>query len=121
METIRKIMGWGPWRDISTDYRSGSIFLLQYRRHINGKVKFRVEQSDTYFGQKPALKDLWGHKDVIIGDPESDVSFVGSCSDNVDLDTIIVDTSRPEPISRPSIKTDMLRDLRAKFGGTYGK
>jgi hypothetical protein len=34
---------WSRWEDISTGKMYGEIYLLQAKRHLNGKVKFRVE------------------------------------------------------------------------------
>lgn len=41
---------WGKWTDISTGAVSESRYLLQARRHKNGKVQFRVEEAKRVWG-----------------------------------------------------------------------
>jgi hypothetical protein len=50
---------WGQWTDISTGAIHQTRYLLQARRHKNGKVQFRVEVSDTAWTcEKPTIEQL---------------------------------------------------------------
>ena len=50
---------WGKWTDISTGQYSHYNYILQVKRHINGKVKFRVAKSDcAWFCITPTLEQL---------------------------------------------------------------
>ena len=50
---------WGQWTDLSTCAWSGKKYLLQARRHKNGKLQFRVEISkDCYMCDIPSLEVL---------------------------------------------------------------
>lgn len=44
---------WGPWIDLSVGYFSNQHFLLQAKRHKNGKVKYRVEVSKHAYHTTP--------------------------------------------------------------------
>lgn len=50
---------WGKWCDISVGAIHESRYLLQARRHKNGKVEFRVEKSSTaWLCAAPTLEQL---------------------------------------------------------------
>lgn len=50
---------WGQWTDISTGAIHEVRYLLQARRHKNGRVQFRVEKSDSAWTcEKPTLEQL---------------------------------------------------------------
>jgi hypothetical protein len=39
---------WGQWTDISTGSLGSYKFILQSRRHKNGKIQMRVERAEAY-------------------------------------------------------------------------
>ena len=49
---------WGKWYDLGVGYASFKAFILQFRRHQNGKIQFRVVQSESYYGCELDLKKL---------------------------------------------------------------
>ena len=50
---------WGKWTDLSTGAVSEHRFLLQARRHRNGKIQFRVAKSPAAWAcEKPTLEQL---------------------------------------------------------------
>ena len=50
---------WGKWNDLSTGAIHEHRYLLQARRHKDGKVQFRVEKSPTAWDcEKPSIEDL---------------------------------------------------------------
>ena len=52
---------WGKWADISTGAIHEHRYLLQARRHKNGKVQFRVEKSAAAWNcAQPFIEDLKG-------------------------------------------------------------
>ncbi len=44
---------WSNWQDMSVSRINEHVFLLQARRHENGKVQFRVERSPDAWGCNP--------------------------------------------------------------------
>lgn len=50
---------WGQWTDLSTGAIHGEKYLLQARRHKNGRVQFRVEKSKGAWNcEKPTIEQL---------------------------------------------------------------
>lgn len=50
---------WGQWIDLSTTGYMGYKYLLQARRHKDGRVQYRVEKSkDCYTCLAPTLEQL---------------------------------------------------------------
>ena len=50
---------WGKWADISTGAVHDIRYLLQARRHKDGRVEFRVEMSSTAWDcDKPTIEQL---------------------------------------------------------------
>lgn len=50
---------WSKWTDLTVSSYFETRYLLQGRRHKNGKVQFRVTKSDAiYVAEKLELKDL---------------------------------------------------------------
>jgi hypothetical protein len=50
---------WGQWTDISTGAVSETKYLLQARRHKDGRIQFRVEKSDSAWTcEKPTIEQL---------------------------------------------------------------
>lgn len=50
---------WGKWNDLAIGKIHEHVYLLQFRRHANGKVQFRVEKSDAIWHiNEPVLEDL---------------------------------------------------------------
>lgn len=50
---------WGKWTDLSTGAIHEHRYLLQARRHENGRVQFRVERSPAAWTcNKPTLEQL---------------------------------------------------------------
>ena len=59
---------WGKWMDISTGAINEHRYLLQARRHDNGRVSFRIEHVDNAWGcavpTLEQLKDVKGGRNV---------------------------------------------------------
>jgi hypothetical protein len=50
---------WGQWIDLSTTSYIGYKYVLQARRHKNGKLQYRVEKStDSYTCANPTVEQL---------------------------------------------------------------
>ena len=50
---------WGQWTDLSSTGYMGYKYLLQARRHEDGRIQYRVEKSgDGYGGTTPTLEQL---------------------------------------------------------------
>tara|TARA_R110002020_G_scaffold344086_1_gene558404 strand:+ start:1531 stop:1716 length:186 start_codon:yes stop_codon:yes gene_type:complete len=50
---------WGKWTDISTGAVHETRYLLQARRHKDGRIQFRVEKSGTAWScDKPTIEQL---------------------------------------------------------------
>jgi hypothetical protein len=50
---------WGQWTDLSTTGYMGYKYLLQARRHKDGRIQYRVEKSkDCYTCNIPTLEQL---------------------------------------------------------------
>jgi hypothetical protein len=50
---------WGQWIDLSTTGYMGHKYLLQARRHKDGRIQYRVEKSeDSYTCNIPTLEQL---------------------------------------------------------------
>ena len=50
---------WGQWIDLSTTGYMGYKYLLQARRHKDGRIQYRVEKSeDSYTCTIPTLEQL---------------------------------------------------------------
>ena len=50
---------WGQWTDLSTGAIHETRYLLQARRHKDGRVQFRVEKSDSAWTcDKPTTDQL---------------------------------------------------------------
>ena len=50
---------WGQWTDLSTGAIHEHRYLLQARRHKDGRVEFRVEKSPTAWTcDKPTIEQL---------------------------------------------------------------
>ena len=50
---------WGQWTDLSTTMYMGNKYVLQGRRHKNGKLQYRVEKiEDSYTCPNPTLEQL---------------------------------------------------------------
>ena len=50
---------WGQWIDLSTTGYMGYKYLLQARRHKDGRIEYRVERSkDCYTCTIPTLEQL---------------------------------------------------------------
>lgn len=50
---------WGKWTDLTVSNYFETRYLLQGRRHIDGRVQFRVEKSPSIFvAEKLELRDL---------------------------------------------------------------
>jgi hypothetical protein len=41
---------WSKWQDLSLTYFPHNYYLIQFRRHENGKLEFRVETTKAFFG-----------------------------------------------------------------------
>lgn len=48
---------WGKWETLSMGTVSAQYFLLQARKHENGKVQFRVEVSKSAYGTDLAIAE----------------------------------------------------------------
>ena len=54
---------WSKWQDLECGQVAGTVYLLQFRRHNNGKVMFRVAKSQTFYGSVlEILSKLKGEK-----------------------------------------------------------
>jgi len=49
---------WGKWTDLTIGKVHEHVYLLQYRRHKNGKVQFRVEISKSVWGGEIPTLDM---------------------------------------------------------------
>ena len=49
---------WSKWRTIHIGHANYKAFALQIKEHQNGKIKFRVEASNSYYGEPITIKDL---------------------------------------------------------------
>ena len=50
---------WGKWNDISSGAVHETRYLLQARRHKDGRIQFRVQKSDTAWScDKPTIEQL---------------------------------------------------------------
>lgn len=50
---------WGQWTDLSTGAIHENRYILQARRHKDGRIKFRVEVSGTaWTTDKPTIEQL---------------------------------------------------------------
>jgi hypothetical protein len=48
---------WGKWTDLSIATWGNDVVLLQGRRHIDGRVKFRIARNPTYSSVAPITLD----------------------------------------------------------------
>lgn len=60
---------WGNWTDISADTINNKAYVLQAKRHINGKVKFRIAKQNGVWrgvlGFIDKLKDVTAKNNVV--------------------------------------------------------
>ena len=50
---------WSKWKDLNNGMLSDQYYLLQARRHENGKIQFRVAVSNKcYYGGELKINDL---------------------------------------------------------------
>lgn len=50
---------WSDWKDLKIGKVHEHVYLIQYRRHENGKIHFRVEKSQPIWGiEEPCINDL---------------------------------------------------------------
>lgn len=49
MKTVYNIFGWSTWKDIQIFTFGSTAYLLQGRKHKNGKTKFRVRKQGWSF------------------------------------------------------------------------
>lgn len=43
---------WSPWRDVCAGKYSNTFYLLQYKRHRNGKVRFRIAKARNFWANE---------------------------------------------------------------------
>lgn len=56
---------WSNWKDLSIGKIHEYVYLLQFRRHENGKVEFRTAKSEPAWGiDTPNINDLTPTKSV---------------------------------------------------------
>ena len=47
---------WSKWMDLSVGHINDSIYVVQVKRHLNGKIKFRVAHTSGAWCQIPRLE-----------------------------------------------------------------